>query len=325
MDGINTLDLQSFIIKAVTDVFDMMLSMEVELSDEAGNLNNEEEHIVGAVSFAGEVMGSISIQVNSNFARQMTMGMLGMEEDEIDGDDEIKDVIGEVSNIIGGNLKSNFVDAGFFCELSIPSITIGSDFIIQSLNMETYERLFFHYKEYLIIVELGVKMAEAPKTAKNESANQKEGSEDSIDIEAILHNEEQSNPLEEVAEEQVEVKEDQKKNEDQTVETIPAEDEFQSNVERNAQIDTSQANIGFILDIPVEITVELGQTNMNIKKMLKLGRESIIKLSELKEQPVNILINGVLIARGEVLVEKEKYAIRIIEITSRMGRIRSLK
>ena len=325
MDGINTLDLQSFIIKAVTDVFDMMLSMEVELSDEAGNLNNEEEHIVGAVSFAGEVMGSISIQVNSNFARQMTMGMLGMEEDEIDGDDEIKDVIGEVSNIIGGNLKSNFVDAGFFCELSIPSITIGSDFIIQSLNMETYERLFFHYKEYLIIVELGVKMAEAPKTAKNESANQKEGSEDSIDIEAILHNEEQSNPLEEVAEEQVEVKEDQKKNEDQTVETIPAEDEFQSNVERNAQIDTSQANIGFILDIPVEITVELGQTNMNIKKMLKLGRESIIKLSELKEQPVNILINGVLIARGEVLVQKEKYAIRIIEITSRMGRIRSLK
>ena len=325
MDGINTLDLQSFIIKAVTGVFDMMLSMEVEPGDETENLNNEEKHIVGAVSFAGEVMGSISIKVSSNFARRMTMGMLGMEEDEIDGDDEIKDVIGEVSNIIGGNLKSNFVDAGFFCELSIPSITTGSDFTIQSLNMETYERLFFHHKEDLVIVELGVKMAEAPKTAKNESSNQKEDPEDSIDIEALLHNEEQSNPIEEVAEEQVEAKEDQKENAEQIVETKPDEEKFQPNVEPNARIDTGQANIGFILDIPVEITVELGQTRMNITKMLKLRQKSIIKLSELKEQPVNILINGVLIARGEVLVEKEKYAIRIIEITSRMGRIRSLK
>ena len=325
MDGINTLDLQAFIIKAVTGVFDMMLSMEVELGDEAENPNNEEEHIVGAVSFAGEVMGSISIKVTSDFARQMTMGMLGMEEDEIDGDDEIKDVIGEVSNIIGGNLKSNFVDAGFFCELSIPSITTGSDFIIQSLDMETYERLFFHYNDHLIIVELGVKMAEISKAAKNERADQKENSEDSIDIEALLHNEEQSNPVEEAAEEQIEVKEDQKENVEQIVETKPDRDESLPKAGPDTQANKNQPNIGFILDIPVEITVELGHTDMKIKKMLRLGRKSIIKLSELKEQPVNILINGVLIARGEVLVEKEKYAIRIIEITSRMGRIRSLK
>ena len=88
---------------------------------------------------------------------------------------------------------------------------------------------------------------------------------------------------------------------------------------------TSKGNIAFILDIPLEITVELGRTKMLIGEMLKLGQGSVIEVSRLAGESLDVLANQRLIARGEVVVIDEKYGIRLTEIVSPTERIESLK
>lgn len=83
-------------------------------------------------------------------------------------------------------------------------------------------------------------------------------------------------------------------------------------------------NLNLLLDIPLEITVELGRAKIQIQELLKLGPGSTATLSKLEGEPVDILANDRLIARGEVVVQDQKYGICITEITSRMDRIKSL-
>ena len=78
------------------------------------------------------------------------------------------------------------------------------------------------------------------------------------------------------------------------------------------------------MDIPIELTVELGRARIPINELLELGPGSAISLSKLEGDPVDILANDTLIARGQVVVQDEKYGIRVTEITSRMERIKSL-
>jgi flagellar motor switch protein FliN/FliY len=83
-------------------------------------------------------------------------------------------------------------------------------------------------------------------------------------------------------------------------------------------------DLNLLLDIPLEITVELGRTRIQIQELLNLGPGSTVSLSKLEGEPVDILANDKLIARGEVVLQNKKYGIRITEITSRMSRIKSL-
>jgi flagellar motor switch protein FliN/FliY len=83
-------------------------------------------------------------------------------------------------------------------------------------------------------------------------------------------------------------------------------------------------DLNLLLDIPLEITVELGRTSIPIQELLDLGPGSAVTLSKLEGEPVDILANEKLIARGEVVLQNKKYGIRITEITSRMNRIKSL-
>lgn len=83
-------------------------------------------------------------------------------------------------------------------------------------------------------------------------------------------------------------------------------------------------DLNLLLDIPLEITVELGRTRIQIQELLSLGPGSAVSLSKLEGEPVDILANDKLIARGEVVLQNKKYGIRITEITSRMNRIKSL-
>ncbi|MBA3029235.1 MAG: flagellar motor switch protein FliN [Desulfobacteraceae bacterium] len=84
-------------------------------------------------------------------------------------------------------------------------------------------------------------------------------------------------------------------------------------------------NIDFILDIPLEITVELGRTRMMICDLLKLGQGSVIELSKLAGDTLEILANNKLIAKGEVVVMNEKYGIRLTEVSSPVERIEKLR
>ena len=87
----------------------------------------------------------------------------------------------------------------------------------------------------------------------------------------------------------------------------------------------SSANMDFLLDIPLEISVELGRTKMLINELLKLGQGSVVELSKLAGETLEILANQKLVARGEVVVVNEKYGVRLTEIISPTERIERLK
>lgn len=84
-------------------------------------------------------------------------------------------------------------------------------------------------------------------------------------------------------------------------------------------------NLDFILDIPLKISVELGRTSILIKELLQLGQGSVLELDKLAGEPLEVLVNGKLVARGEVVVVNEKFGIRLTDITSPIERIETLK
>jgi flagellar motor switch protein FliN/FliY len=84
-------------------------------------------------------------------------------------------------------------------------------------------------------------------------------------------------------------------------------------------------DLDFILDIPLSLTVELGRSRMLISELLQLGQGSVIELSKLAGEPMDVFINQRLIARGEVVVINEKFGIRLTDIVSLAERINKLK
>ncbi|MDC9592678.1 flagellar motor switch protein FliN [Xenorhabdus sp. IM139775] len=84
------------------------------------------------------------------------------------------------------------------------------------------------------------------------------------------------------------------------------------------------SDIDLIMDIPVKLSVELGRTKMTIKQLLRLSQGSVVPLDGLAGEPLDILINGYLIAQGEVVVVSDKYGIRITDIITPSERMRRL-
>ena len=82
------------------------------------------------------------------------------------------------------------------------------------------------------------------------------------------------------------------------------------------QTETSPATKSLIMDIPVSLSVELGQTQMEVRDVLSLGTGSVIELNKLQEEPVDLRINGRLIARGEVVLIKNNLAVKISELVN---------
>jgi chemotaxis protein CheX len=160
MSGIQEVDLKGFITSAVKSVFQTMLSMSLEL-EEPANIQDVTvgKHIVGTVGFAGAVMGNVSIFVSRQFAREITAAMLGMTVDDIGSDEEVHDVIGEVCNMVGGDLKSRLCDAGFSCSLSIPSVTFGENFKTESKGWDRHERYGVRNSHHSALMEVYVKAA----------------------------------------------------------------------------------------------------------------------------------------------------------------------
>jgi flagellar motor switch protein FliN/FliY len=83
---------------------------------------------------------------------------------------------------------------------------------------------------------------------------------------------------------------------------------------KEAQVTNFSEDLNLILDIPVKMTVELGRTKMTIKELLRLSQGSVVSLEGLAGEPLDILINGYLIAQGEVVVVSDKFGVRITDI-----------
>ena len=84
------------------------------------------------------------------------------------------------------------------------------------------------------------------------------------------------------------------------------------------------ASLDLILDIPLAVTVELGRSKMLINDLLQLGQGSVVELTKLVGDPLEVLVNDKLVARGEVVVVNEKFGVRLTDIVTPMERVKSL-
>jgi flagellar motor switch protein FliN len=316
LQKLDALDYAGRLADSAVDVFETMFSLKLEREVPVPVAGLEGMRYISSVCFAGDATGIVSLHVGEELSRLMAANMLGIKPEEIEDTAAVDDMLGELGNIVGGNLKSALTDTGLRCALSTPSFTLGSDFQIESLNLERFERLGFRCENHFVLVEMGVKISElvkaAPAAAKAVNAPDEEPRA-SVPRDAAISAARAGLPK--AASPQVPAA--------APPASSPAEPESpEIKSERSAAEDLG---LEMLLDIPVELTVELGRTRMPIQELLKLRPGSAVKLARLDGEPVDILANDVLIARGEVVVRHEKYGIRITEITSRLERLKGLR
>lgn len=82
------------------------------------------------------------------------------------------------------------------------------------------------------------------------------------------------------------------------------------------------ADISMILDIPVTLSMEIGQTRISINELLKLSRDSVIELQRMADEPMDVLVNGTLVAKGEAVVVGDRFGIRLTDVISPQERLR---
>lgn len=83
-------------------------------------------------------------------------------------------------------------------------------------------------------------------------------------------------------------------------------------------------NLDFILDIPLQVTVELGRTKLLVKDILQLNQGAVVELSKLAGEPLDIFVNSKLIARGEAVVVNEKFGVRLVDIVTPNERVEKI-
>ena len=105
-----------------------------------------------------------------------------------------------------------------------------------------------------------------------------------------------------------------------------------SNVTSIGEVDPARAkqakadrNLDLIMDIPLKVTVELGRTRMLVSELLNLGQGSVSELAKLAGEPMEVLVNEKLVARGEAVVVNEKFGVRLTDIISQAERVEQLK
>nr|WP_229799670.1 flagellar motor switch protein FliN [Vogesella fluminis] len=109
-----------------------------------------------------------------------------------------------------------------------------------------------------------------------------------------------------------------------TAEVKPATNLFQD-LSGSNQSQAVPQNLDMILDIPVQLTVELGRTKIAIRNLLQLAQGSVVELDGLAGEPMDVLVNGCLIAQGEVVVVNDRFGIRLTDIITPAERIRRLQ
>lgn len=321
LEKLNALDYKDRIAGAVLNVFETMFSVRLETTETVSAASLTGVRNVSSVCFAGDATGIVSIHVGTDLCRRMAANMLGLKPEEIEGGDEIDDMLAELGNIVGGNLKSALTDTGLRCALSTPSCTTGSNFMIEPLNLERYERFAFQTEGHIVFVEMGVKISELAKAATltgkdihyrvEDPAAGKQRTQAPA-AEAGPRTSRRNGPVPDAGRPQAPAA---------AQPPLPPPEAAAA----GAAPGPEDFGLDILLDIPVELTVELGRTKIQINELLRLQPGSAVKLAKLEGEPVDILANDVLIARGEVVVRNEKYGIRITEITSRAERLKGLR
>lgn len=96
-------------------------------------------------------------------------------------------------------------------------------------------------------------------------------------------------------------------------------------LQADAVISSDEVNLDVILEIPVTLSMEIGRTDISIRNLLQLNQGSVIELDRLAGEPMDVLVNGTLVAHGEVVVVNEKFGIRLTDIISPQERVKKLR
>jgi len=113
---------------------------------------------------------------------------------------------------------------------------------------------------------------------------------------------------------------------DDQAEAVAAESaQFQKLESDAATAGNVDVNLESLLDVPVTISMEIGRTRINIRNLLQLNQGSVVELDRLAGEPMDVLVNGTLIAQGEVVVVNEKFGIRLTDVISPADRVKRLQ
>ena len=94
--------------------------------------------------------------------------------------------------------------------------------------------------------------------------------------------------------------------------------------EHNMDSDQDMQKLKFILDIPLQLTVELGRTSLLVKDVLQLNQGAVVELTKLAGEPLDVFINSKLVARGEAVVVNEKFGVRLVDVVSPNERVENV-
>jgi CheY-specific phosphatase CheX len=151
-------DIREFMIRHLADVFDTMLSMKAVLAPQAGPPQFG-ERVTGSVGFAGEaVTGAVYLHLSVPLANRGASAMLGLPLEEITNENEVNDVVGEVTNMLTGGLKSWICDASIECAVSTPAIIRGTSFDVEPMPDVERINLIFDCGDDRFAVEIHVKL-----------------------------------------------------------------------------------------------------------------------------------------------------------------------
>lgn len=152
-----TLDVRQFMLNHLADVFETMLSMKVQSQDDA-SAPEFATRVTGSVGFGGDtVTGAVYLHLSGQFAVQCTCSMLGLTLDEITGETEVNDVVGEMTNMLAGGLKSALCDSGHPCAVSTPAIIRGNSYQIEAMPDVERVLLAFRSDTNPVLVEVHIK------------------------------------------------------------------------------------------------------------------------------------------------------------------------
>ncbi len=150
--------IQGFVDATVTSVFKTMMQMEMQSKEPVPLSMLSESRIISSVSFTGEkINGVVCLHISEETAVELTAALLGMPRPEVSGHEMVNDAMGELANVITGNIKSKFSDEGFPCMLSIPSIYRGNKIEVESTRHSTQHHFAYSDGSNTVLIELFLK------------------------------------------------------------------------------------------------------------------------------------------------------------------------
>ena len=152
-----TEEMDEMVQAAVAEVFSMMLNAPIEHLSVAGAAQPIECSVASSVGFLGKVNGVVYLYFEGDLSKQVCGTLLGMSDEELDDPEMVNDTLGEISNMMVGQIKSCLCDRGLECRLTIPSILRGSGLKVDGTSDTTRRLIFFKSYDQRLIVEVLIK------------------------------------------------------------------------------------------------------------------------------------------------------------------------